>query len=72
VVGGDLVFGNGHVEVGTVQGAEPSDIGKNLEVRLSGDEAYTESLLLPIIIGGLGLVMLALTVFALIRAVRRW
>jgi hypothetical protein len=71
VAGGDLVFGNGHVEVGTVQGAEPSDIGKNLEVRLSGDEAYTESLLLPIIIGGLGLVMMALTVFALIRAVRR-
>jgi hypothetical protein len=71
VVGGDLVFGGGHVDYGAVDGAEPSDIGKTLDVRLSGGVAYTESLALPIILAGLGLAMATLSVFALVRAVRR-
>lgn len=71
VVGGDLVFGGGHVDGGTIQGADASDVGKTIDVRLSGGAAYVESLVLPIILTGMGLLLAALAVFALIRAVRR-
>jgi hypothetical protein len=68
VEGGSLVGGNGHVVYGPVDDAEPSDIGKTLDVRVSGDHAYTPSLRVPIILlvlGGLiaiGSVVLAVAV----------
>ncbi len=68
VEGGSLVGGNGHVVLGVVDDAEPSDIGKTIDVRVSGDEAYTPSLRVPIILlvlGGLlalGSVVLAVAV----------
>jgi hypothetical protein len=54
VEGGSLVGGNGHVIYGLVDDAEPSDIGKTLNVRVSGDHAYTPSLRVPIILLVLG------------------
>ena len=38
--GGSLVGGNGHVVVGTVDGVDNTDVGKTIDVRLAGDEAY--------------------------------
>jgi hypothetical protein len=57
VEGGSLVGGNGHVVYGLVDDAEPSDIGKTLNVRVSGGHAYTESLRVPIILLVLGLLI---------------
>jgi hypothetical protein len=57
IEGGSLVGGNGHVVYGLVDDAEPSDIGKTLSVRVSGDHAYTESLRVPIILLVLGALM---------------
>jgi hypothetical protein len=54
VEGGSLVGGNGHVVYGVIDDAEPSDIGKTLDVRVSGDQAYTPSLRVPIILLILG------------------
>ena len=54
VVGGSLVGGNGHVVVGTVDGVDNTDVGKTLDVRLSGSEAYAQSLVLPILLIALG------------------
>jgi hypothetical protein len=71
VVGGDLVFSGGHVDGGTIQGANLGDVGKTIDVRLAGGAAYVESLVLPIILTAMGLLLAALAVFALIRAVRR-
>jgi hypothetical protein len=59
VVGGSLLDG-GHVVVGTVDGAEQSDMGKTLEVTLRGDTAYTRGLALPLILLGSGVVAAAL------------
>jgi hypothetical protein len=59
VVGGSLLAG-GHVVSGTVDGADSGDLGHTLDVRLSGDTAYTTSLRVPIILIVIGL---ALTVF---------
>jgi hypothetical protein len=54
VEGGSLVGGNGHVVYGVIDDAEPSDIGKTLGVRVSGGQAYTPSLRVPIILLILG------------------
>jgi hypothetical protein len=54
VKGGSLLEG-GRVVIGTVDGADSSDIGKTLDVRLSGDRAYTRSLRVPIVLLVLGL-----------------
>jgi hypothetical protein len=61
VKGGSLLAG-GHVVIGTVDGADSGDIGKTLDVRLSGDRAYTRSLRVPIILIAFGL---ALTAFGI-------
>jgi hypothetical protein len=55
IVGGSLLHG-GHVVFGTIDGADSSDIGKTIDVRVSGGEAFTLSLRVPIIlliVGGL-------------------
>jgi hypothetical protein len=65
VVGGSLL-GNGHVAVGEVDGAESSDIGKTITVVVSGDHAYTPSLVIPIVLLCLGLLIVA------VGAMFRW
>lgn len=67
VVGGSgsLVEG-GHLEVGTIEGAESSDVGKSVDVTVSGDRAYVRSLGRPIVFIGLGLLLAALCGLALI------
>jgi hypothetical protein len=57
VVGGSLVGGGGHVVLGSIDDANPSDIGKTIDVRVSGDHAYTASLRVPIILLILGLLI---------------
>jgi hypothetical protein len=55
VAGGSLLAG-GHVIIGDVQGAEPRDIGKTLDVTIRGGTAYTLGLGLPIGLTAGGLV----------------
>jgi hypothetical protein len=69
VVGGSLLEG-GHVVVGTIDGAEMSDVGKTLDVTLRGDTAYTRGLALPLLLLGLGLVIVGAGVLR-IRALLR-
>jgi hypothetical protein len=57
IVGGKLVGGNGHVVVGPIDGADKSDVGKKIDVRLSGGEAHTTSLALPIVLIAFGLLL---------------
>jgi hypothetical protein len=66
VVGGSLVGGGGHLELGTIEGAVSSDVDKTIDVTVSGDHAYTRSLVLTIILIGLGLLLAALSGLALI------
>jgi hypothetical protein len=71
VAGGSLLDG-GHVVLGTIDGASSGDLGHTLDVRLSGDRAYTTSLRVPIILIVLGLGIAAvgvrlLTVFLMSR-----
>jgi hypothetical protein len=71
VEGGSLVGGKGHVVIGTVDGADGGDVGKTLDVRLSGGRAYTTSLRIPIILIASGLVLGGLGARAALRAGRR-
>jgi hypothetical protein len=71
VEGGSLVDGNGHVVYGVIDDAEPSDIGKTLNVRVSGDEAYTSSLRVPIILLVLGGLLALGSLFISIAAGRQ-
>jgi hypothetical protein len=57
IEGGSLVGGRGHVIVGTVAGATSSDVGKTIDVTVTGDHARTTSLGLPITLIVLGLVL---------------
>jgi hypothetical protein len=59
VTGGDLADG-GRVVVGTIDGADSGDVGKTIDVRLSGDRAYTTSLRLPVILIAIGVVIAGL------------
>jgi hypothetical protein len=70
-VGGSLVGGNGQVVVGTIDGVGPTDVGKTVDVRLAGGEAYTDSLVTPILLICLGFPFSALCAFALFKARRR-
>lgn len=70
VQGGSLVGGRGHVVLGTVDDAEPSDIGKTIDVRVSDGHAYTPSLRVPVILLVIGL-LLALGSLALVIAAGR-
>jgi hypothetical protein len=70
VVGGSLLDG-GHVVVGTIDGADTSDVGKTIDVTLRGDTAYTRGLTLPLLLIGIGLVPaagIALRVRTVLRA----
>jgi hypothetical protein len=73
IVGGDLLGGNGQVQVGSVEGATSSDVGNTIDVTVSGDTAYSRSLVLPIMLLVLGLLLTPLTALALIpsRLARR-
>jgi hypothetical protein len=71
VIGGGLVGGNGHVVVGAVEGVDDTDVGKTIDVRLSDGEAYAESLVLPVILMGLGFPAAVLIGFLLVRVQRR-
>jgi hypothetical protein len=71
VTGGSLVGGNGHVVVGTVDGVDNTDVGKTVDVRLAGDEAYEESLELPLILLGLGISASAVIGLLLFRVLRK-
>jgi uncharacterized integral membrane protein len=62
VTGGALVGGNGHIVIGTIEGASWDDVGHDLEVRVHGGTAYVPSLRLPIILLVLG-VFIAGTLF---------
>ena len=59
VAGGSLLA-DGRVVSGTVDGADSGDLGRTIDVRLSGGRAYTTSLRVPIILIAIGL---ALSVF---------
>jgi hypothetical protein len=65
VQGGSLVFGKGHVVSGTLEGAGPSDVGKTLEVRVSGGRAYTPSLRIPIALLSIGAALLLYGAFTI-------
>lgn len=73
VAGGSLLA-NGRVVIGTVDGASSDDVGRTLDVRLSGDRAYTKSWRVAIILLVLGAGVTALgvrLVWMLIAARRR-
>jgi hypothetical protein len=59
VTGGSLADG-GRVVVGTIEGADRGDVGKTIDVRLSGGRAYTTSLRLPVILISIGVVIAGL------------
>ena len=73
VAGGSLVSGDGRVVRGTVDGADRGDIGKTIDVRLSGDgdSATTTSLRVPVILIVLGAALAALGIWVLICQRRR-
>jgi hypothetical protein len=71
VTGGSLVGGKGHVIIGNIEGAESGDIGKTLNVRLSGNHAYTSSLRVPIILLAIGLITVLGSVLVIIKGGRR-
>jgi hypothetical protein len=70
VAGGSLLAG-GRVVLGTIDGADSGDLGRTIDVRLSGDRAYTTSLRVPIILIVIGLGIAALGVRLLTTFVRR-
>jgi hypothetical protein len=59
VAGGELA-GGGQVVRGTIDGAGAADLGKTIDVRLSGDRAYTTSPRLPLVLLGTGLTVIVL------------
>lgn len=71
VTGGSLVGGNGHVVVGTVDGVDNTDVGKTVNVRLAGDEAYEQSLVLPLVLMGFGFPGAAVIGFLFVRLQRQ-
>ena len=70
VAGGSLLAG-GRVVIGTVDGADSGDIGKTIDVRLSGDRADTPSLRVPVILLVIGAALTAFGVRLLVIARRR-
>jgi len=73
VAGGSLLE-DGRMVTGTVDGADSGDLGKTLDVRLSGDRAYTKSWRVAIILLVLGAGVTALgvrLVWTMVTARRR-
>lgn len=62
---------DGHTTVGTVQGADPGDVGHTIDVTLSGDEAVSTSLALPIVLIALGLPLLGVLLWPRVRRTAR-
>jgi hypothetical protein len=54
VEGGSLALGNGHVVSGVVDGANSGDVGKTIDVRVSGGRAYAASERLAIVLLAVG------------------
>lgn len=65
-VGGSLLD-NGHIVVGTIDGVDEGDIGKTIDVTISGDTAYSRGLALPLLLLGLGLVPVGLLILVRVR-----
>jgi hypothetical protein len=57
---GTWTAGGGRVVRGTIEGADTGDLGETLDVRLSGDRAYTTSRRLPLVLIGIGLTVAVL------------
>jgi hypothetical protein len=70
VAGGSLLDG-GHVVIGTIEGAGRGDVGKQIDVRLSGERAYTTSRRLPIVLAGIGLMFAVLGGWEVRKGMRR-
>jgi hypothetical protein len=70
VVGGSLLD-KGSIVVGTIQGAEDSDVGKTIDVTLAGDEAYSRDPTLPLVLIGFGLVAIAFAILIVIGYFRQ-
>ena len=69
---GGSLFEGGHIVVGAIQGAETTDIGKELDVTVRGDTAYTRDVKLPLLLIGFGIVLcVALVNFIRVTARRR-
>jgi hypothetical protein len=63
--------GDGRVVRGTIDGASSDDVGKTLDVRVSGDRAYTTSPRLPLVLIGLGVTLAVLGGLELRNQARR-
>lgn len=72
VLGGELLEG-GHLVLGTIQGADESNVGKKVDVTIHGDEAYLRDLRLPLLLVGLGIVpsLLMIPAFRKLRRMQR-
>ena len=70
VEGGSLLAG-GRVVTGTIDGAAPDDVGKTLDVRLSGGRAYTTSLRMPVLLLGFGFAFLGMWVWVVRGMLRK-
>ena len=70
VSGGALVGGNGHVVIGSIDDADPSEIGKTITARVSGDSAYTPSLRVPILLIIFGVLMIGGSGISALQVIR--
>ena len=58
----------GHVVVGTVNGVDESDVGKDVDVTVRDDTAYARGLAMPLMLVGLGLIPVAGGAFVVVRS----
>lgn len=71
IIGGSLLDG-GHVIYGTIEDADPSQVGKDIPVRVHGDTAYTLEPILPSMLTGFGLVWLGGALMVMRALKRGW
>ena len=72
VVGGDLITGNGRLAVGRIEGANPRDEGKTIDVRIHGtDHATVPDLKNAILFWAIGGAFLAFGFYVLQYSIRR-
>jgi hypothetical protein len=70
VVGGSILD-KGSIVLGTIQGADESDVGKAMDVTVVGDQAYSRDLKLPVLLIGLGLVPIGLAILVVLGYFRK-
>ena len=70
VSGGALVGGNGHVVIGSIDDADPSQVGKTITAHVSGDNAYTPSLRVPILLIVFGVLMVGGSGISAVQVIR--